>query len=162
MMQRFLQSRFALCALSACALAVMGLALVPAASAAEALAEEETPAMDAVAPVQHSQAMRVYKDPETGRLVAPPREVREALAAADKQRTDLNQSAEGLQARVHRNGMVTMDLQGRFQSHYVVTRGEHGELEHICTEGELALIEKLISDYQARKAAATQEVPNDR
>ncbi len=168
MFQQVLGKNYAERMISLCAIAVAFLVFVPGGSvvadeAAQPVQDQVTVQTEVTPLTVQQDSMRVYKDPETGRLMAPPQHVREALAAqADKQRQDLNQSAEGLQARVHRNGMVTMDLEGRFQSHYMVTRSEDGQLQHFCTEGELAFFEKLIANHNAQKNAETQEVANDR
>jgi hypothetical protein len=64
--------------------------------------------------------MRVYRDPKTGELGAPPAGIQPpGLSAAEQQM--LNRSDRGLQARTLPNGAVVVDLQGRFRSMAVAT-----------------------------------------
>jgi hypothetical protein len=62
-----------------------------------------------------------------------------------------NRSAEGLVAVQHDNGMVTMDLEGRFMTVMVAQPGKNGRAGALCvhTREELAA---------ARKAAAAPTV----
>lgn len=67
-----------------------------------------------------AEGMRVYRDPETGQLGAPPPGIQPpGLSAAEQQM--LNRSDRGLQARTLPNGAVAVDLQGRFRSMTVAT-----------------------------------------
>lgn len=67
-----------------------------------------------------SHSMRVYRDPKTGKLGAPPAGIHPPGLSAAEQRM-LNRSDRGLQARTLPNGAVAVDLQGRFMSMAVAT-----------------------------------------
>jgi hypothetical protein len=67
-----------------------------------------------------AQGMRVYRDPKTGKLGAPPPGIQPpGLSIAEQQM--LNRSDRGLRARTLPNGAVAVDLQGRFRSMAVAT-----------------------------------------
>jgi hypothetical protein len=66
------------------------------------------------------KGLRVYRDPKTGQLGAPPPGIQPpGLSAAEQQM--LNRSDRGLQAHTLPNGAVAVDLQGRFRSMAVAT-----------------------------------------
>jgi hypothetical protein len=67
-----------------------------------------------------AQGMRVYRDPKTGQLGAPPPGIQPPGLSAKEQQM-LSRSDRGLQARTLPNGAVAVDLQGRFRSMAVAT-----------------------------------------
>lgn len=75
--------------------------------------------------------MRVYRDPDTGRLGPPPAGVQpHGLCVAQQQM--LNRSDEGLQQRTLPGRGVAVDLQGRYQSMAVATVGADGQASVNC------------------------------
>jgi len=78
-----------------------------------------------------AQGMRVYRDPLTGRLGAPPPGVQPPGLSAAELRM-LNRSDQGLQARTLPGGGVAVDLQGRYQSMAVATVGADGKAAVNC------------------------------
>ena len=78
-----------------------------------------------------AQSMRVYRDPQTGRLGPPPPGVQPPGLSIAEQRM-LNRSDAGLQQRALPGGGVTVDLQGRYQSMAVATVGADGQAAVNC------------------------------
>jgi len=78
-----------------------------------------------------AQGMRVYRDPQTGQLGAPPPGVQPPGLSAAELRS-LNRSDRGLQARTLPGGGVAVDLQGRYQSMAVATVGAEGQAAVNC------------------------------
>jgi len=78
--------------------------------------------------LEASAGMRVYVNPNTGRIETPPADVRAAMAAAD--RAVFETSSAGLQETPSpvAGGGIMVDLQGRFQTPIVATRSADGKL----------------------------------
>jgi len=98
----------------------------PVASGVPAVTPESVPQTPAA-----SQGMRVYRDPQTGQLGAPPPGVQPPGLSAAELRS-LNRSDRGLQARTLPGGGVAVDLQGRYQSMAVATVGAEGQAAVNC------------------------------
>lgn len=82
-------------------------------------------------------SVRAVIDKETGQLRAPtPEESKEMALRSSAARADLNESDEGLVEVVHPNGMISVDLQGRFMSHTVAKIGPDGKLITRCVTTE--------------------------
>jgi len=88
------------------------------------------PDKPAQAPVA-AQGMRVYRDPQTGRLGPPPPGVQPPGLSAAELRI-LNRSDQGLQLRTLPRGGVAVDLQGRYQNMAVATVGADGQAAVNC------------------------------
>ena len=90
-----------------------------------------------------TEMMRVYRDPETGKLTHRPPAGAKALALSEETKEMLSRSNKGLEARVLPDGTVGMDLQGRFMSFAVAHRDADGKLVtdcvHSAEEAEAAL-----------------------
>lgn len=78
-----------------------------------------------------TQGMRVYRDPQTGRLGPPPPGVQPPGLSAAELRM-LNRSDQGLVQRVLPHGGVAVDLQGRYQNMAVATVDEDGRAAVNC------------------------------
>lgn len=98
----------------------------PVASATPAAMPETAPQTPAA-----SQGMRVYRDPQTGQLGAPPPGVQPPGLSVAEQHS-LNRSDRGLHARTLPGGGVAVDLQGRYQSMAVATVGADGQAAVNC------------------------------
>ena len=77
---------------------------------------------------------QVAVDKKTGKLRQPTPE--EAKALAEGMRKLVDQSTEGLTPVYHNNGMVSVDLQDRFQSVTVVKVNPDGTLTKSCVASE--------------------------
>jgi hypothetical protein len=77
-----------------------------------------------------SAGMVIAVDPETGALRMPTTEEMQALSTPVED--DLNQSDVGLTPVHHANGMISLDLQGRFQDYAVVRVGPDGKMIFGC------------------------------
>ncbi len=77
-----------------------------------------------------ASAMRVVRDPETGQWRAPNAEERRTLSPTLQGM--LSRSSVGLTPVHHRNGMVTLDLQGRFRNASVARRQADGTMKVDC------------------------------
>lgn len=84
---------------------------------------------EAAAGQQAMQSLRVYRDPESGRLGRSPGG---ALALSPEEQRMLSRSTEGLTSRVLPNGAVALDLQGRFMNLSVATRNADGTISMNC------------------------------
>lgn len=84
-----------------------------------------------------ASAMRITRDPESGGWTLAP--IATPGAMSREREIDLNQSAAGLFEEALPLGGVTMNLQGRFQSYSVASRGADGRLRLECTESPLSL-----------------------
>jgi hypothetical protein len=73
--------------------------------------------------VQPAAGMRVFVDPQTGKVVAPP-----PGTPAESQAPDLSTSSEGLTETRLPGGGAKVDLQGRFQTPLVATVGADGKV----------------------------------
>jgi hypothetical protein len=101
-------------------------AVVPAAPApAKVAAAPASPRTSATAP-RGTAGMVVAIDPETGELGMPSAQQLEELHAQGMPSEDLNYSDAGLTPVVHPNGMVSLDLQGRFQEYATIHVGPDG------------------------------------
>ena len=87
--------------------------------------------------------LRAYLDPETGELTAGLAPQSEMEFDADLQNA-LRRDDEGLEVRHHANGMVSMDLQGRYQSVSVVHVDENGK-RFVCTH-DAAEVERALTE----------------
>ncbi|HEX2252834.1 MAG TPA: hypothetical protein VHQ65_06180 [Thermoanaerobaculia bacterium] len=128
-------------------------------------ATAETPATDtAAAPAgdpsaapeaaPEAPAMRVFLDPETGGFRPPTPE--EARLMGETLREMLSRSDEGLVRRVHPDGHVSIDLQGRFMNVAIARATADGVAVFDCvTDAETA--EKLVTSGEAAPAAAAAE-----
>ena len=113
-----------------CLIAVLVVSLVPA--LAEEKREPDSPQLErSIAGVQ------VSIDPATGRLVPPTPEQRAKLAAALAALID--ERTEGLELRRHPDGMLSVDLKGRFRNVAVAVRGTDGNVRLECVETPDAL-----------------------
>lgn len=129
----------------------------PAAQAAEVAAPTaDTTATTAPAaePVA-GDAVRIYRDPETGRLGRVPQQAPQSQA--EEQRMMLNESAEGLQVRVLRNGAEAIDLQGRFRSFAVAKRNPDGTIATACGDS----MDEARANLDARTKATQKEDRDD-
>ena len=85
----------------------------------------DTPAPSAAGQVPPGTAgMRVFLDPQTGRVIAPDQLPPEALSALEQ--AMLRRDAKGLTQRTLPNGAVLVDLQERFHNFAVATIGPGG------------------------------------
>jgi hypothetical protein len=100
-----------------------------------------------------AQSMRVYRDPQTGRLGPPPPGVQPPGLSIAEQRM-LNRSDTGLQPRALPGGGVAVDLQGRFRSMAVATVGADGQAAVNCALTPAEAKAALQEDQQARAGSA--------
>ena len=77
------------------------------------------------------QGMRVYRDPQTGRLGPPPAGIPPHVLTIDEQRM-LNRSDQGLRPRSLPGGGVAVNLQGRYRNMAVATVGADGQAAVNC------------------------------
>lgn len=82
---------------------------------------------------QSQDAMRVYRDPATGALSSQPAGEQQA-ADSTASESRFSDSSEGLTEKRHSSGMVSVDLQGRFESTMVAKVGADGTLTIGCGE----------------------------
>jgi hypothetical protein len=94
--------------------------------AANAPAAAMCPADDSAAPA----GLRAFIDPQTGQLREPTPEEAQALARAAHEQ--FARELESLEAVVHPDGMISLDLKGLFMQDLVVTRGVDGRLSMQC------------------------------
>jgi len=106
----------------------------------------------AQAPVA-TQGMRVYRDPQTGRLGPPPPGVQPPGLSVAEQRM-LNRSDAGLQSRVLPGGGVVVDLQGRYQSMAVATVSADGQAAVNCAVTPAQAEAALQAEQQAGTGSA--------
>ena len=114
------------------ALLAAALAAAPLSLTAAPGAPGEPPA---ICPADDSVAgpgLRAFLDPETGQLREPTPEEAQALSAATRAR--IAREIESLEAIVHPDGMVSMELKGLFDQHLVVVRAPDGSLSTRCVE----------------------------
>jgi hypothetical protein len=88
------------------------------------------PADDRVAAVP---GLRAFIDPRTGQLRPPTPEEEQALSAALAPLAA--HETEALEAVVHDDGMVSMDLKGQFLQSVVVRKAPDGSLSMGCVSG---------------------------
>lgn len=87
-----------------------------------------------VTPSPFVYGMRVWIDPETGKIRQPTKAERTAVAERMSEQQRLNKSSEGLTVIHKRDGSRFVDLEGRFMHSLVVTRAEDGSLSAHCTD----------------------------
>jgi hypothetical protein len=93
-------------------------------------ASQVCPADDGLAAMP---GLRAFIDPQTGQLRPPtPEEERAFMAAL---RTQAARETEALEAVVHDDGMVSMDLKGQFLQSVVMRRAPDGSLSIGCVSG---------------------------
>lgn len=98
---------------------------------APAVAGPECPAGEGVA-----AGFRAFLDPATGELREPtPEEARALSALGGGAGTESAHPAEILEVLVHPDGMVSVDLKGRFQQSLVVAKNPDGSLSTRCGPG---------------------------
>jgi hypothetical protein len=110
-------------------------AALPAGAAAR-VSTAAAPKEPAVCPADDSAVgpgLRAFLDPQTGQLREPTPEEARALAAAA--RIEVARAIESLEAVVHPDGMISLDLKGLFDQNLVVVRGPDGSLSMRCVEG---------------------------
>jgi len=91
------------------------------------------PAADTACPADDRfgrAGLRAFIDPQTGQLRQPTPEEAQALSRAA--RAEFAQEAESLEAVVHPDGMVSVDLKGRFMQDLVVVKKPDGSLSFGC------------------------------
>ena len=115
-----------LAVLSACAMTAAAREQKPGVKAKESAADMACPADDRFA----RASLRAFIDPQTGQLRPPTPEEAQALARAA--RAEFAREAEALEAVVHPDGMVSVDLKGRFLQDFVVVRKPDGSLSFGC------------------------------
>jgi hypothetical protein len=116
------------------------------------------PPAEAAAPA-HAEAIRVFIDPQTGRLRPPTPE--EARQMGELMRQMTSRSTEGLEQVRHPDGSVSVDLQGRFRHVAIGARTAGGPLVFDCvTDAEQAA--RLQAGDGAAVAPAGEEGRDDR
>jgi len=95
-------------------------------SASDGMAE--TPA--STAPVA-AQGLQIYRDPQTGRIGAPPPGTK-PLELSDAERRMLSRSDRGLQPHTLPGGGTAIHLQGRYRNMAVATVGPGGQAAVGC------------------------------
>lgn len=97
------------------------------------------PAVEEAAAKPYGAGARAVIDPRTGGLATDPEVIRKAIAArvAGAPRDPLSSSGEGLFSRQLPNGLVAVDLRGRFMQPLVVTipPGEAAEGDVVAVAG---------------------------
>jgi len=79
------------------------------------------------------QGLRVYRDPRTGQLGAPPPDAVPLVLTPAEQRM-LNRSDQGLHSYTLPGGGVAIDLQGRYRSMAIVNVGADGQASVHCQD----------------------------
>jgi hypothetical protein len=74
--------------------------------------------------------LRAFIDPQTGQLREPSPEETRALARASRE--EFVRAMESLEAVVHPDGMISLDLKGLFMQDLVVVKGPDGSLSMQC------------------------------
>lgn len=82
------------------------------------------------APVSQA-ALRIYVDPTTGKVIAPPR-APAAPAPSAKPSPSLDTSGQGLVRTPAPGGGVMINLQGRFRNQAVATMSADGRVDQKC------------------------------
>jgi len=97
--------------------------------------------------------MRVYRDPQTGRLGPPPAGVVPPGLTISEQQM-LSRSEQGLKSRTLPSGGVAIDLQGRYRNMSMATivSGEQATVSCVITPGEAMAI--LQADQQPAATGA--------
>ena len=94
-------------------------------------------------------------DPRTGKMVMPSPEQMQRLSAAAAQQPSVSRNAEGLIERHYPNGMVEVDLAGRFQDYATVRIRPDGTKEFHCVTDTSA--DALAREAQAEHDGDTPE-----
>ena len=82
-----------------------------------------------------TSAMRVYLDPETGEVSSVPT-ADATFAIGGELENALRHDTEGLTQTAHANGMVSINLDGRYQDVMVVRIGPNGKQEFCTTDAK--------------------------
>jgi hypothetical protein len=91
------------------------------------------PAADTVCPADDRFALagfRAFIDPQTGQLREPTPEEAQALSRAAH--AEFARAVENLEAVVHPDGMISVDLKGLFMQNLVVVKRPDGSLSMTC------------------------------
>jgi hypothetical protein len=100
-----------------------------------------------------AQGMRVYRDPQTGRLGPPPPDLAPIGLTTAEQRM-LSRSDQGLRPRTLPGGGVAVDLQGRYRNMAVATVGADGQAAVNCELTPAQATSALQAGQQARTGSA--------
>lgn len=95
--------------------------------------------------------MRVWIDPETGRIRQPTNAERTAVAERLSEEQRLNKSDQGLIVEYRKDGSRYVNLEGRFMHSLVLTRNADGTLTANCSDDSHSHEKK--SDGKATEAA---------
>jgi len=106
----------------------------------------------AQAPVA-AQGLRVYRDPQTGRLGPPPHGVEPPVLTAAERRM-LSRSDQGLRPRTLPGGGVAVDLRGRYRNMAVATVGADGQAAVNCVLAPVQAATALRGDRQTATGPA--------
>jgi len=103
------------------------------------------------APPRGAAGMRVFLDPQTGRLIAPPQLPPQALGALEK--AMLRRDDRGLAQQILPSGAILVHLQGRFHNLAVARIEPEGDVSttHCVTSSEAA--RSLLAAEAGRPAA---------
>lgn len=82
--------------------------------------------------------LRAFRDPRTGQLREPEPEELKALSENKAKELAARASVERLQAIVHANGMVSVDLQGAFESELIARKNSDGSISIRCVSDSQA------------------------
>ena len=93
-------------------------------------AEPTCPPVDVVAPAHATPGLRAFLDPQTGELRQPTAEEARALSRASREAFAL--AVDSLQAVVHPDGMISVDLGDLFQQDLVAVKGPDGSISMRC------------------------------
>jgi hypothetical protein len=94
------------------------------------LAEPACPPVDVVAPAAAAPGLRAFLDPQTGELREPTAE--EAQAVSRAAREAFARAVNNLQAVVHPDGMISVDLGDLFLQDLVAVKGPDGSISMRC------------------------------
>ncbi len=137
--------------------AVLIACAMPAAAQQKKPGKAEESAADTACPADDRFAragLRAFIDPQTGQLRPPTPEEAQALSRAA--RAEFAQEAGMLEAVVHPDGMVSVDLKGRFMQDLVVVRKPDGSLSFGCVP-DSAKDSALSTPPVSRPAPALEE-----
>jgi hypothetical protein len=125
-MNRYFLSR----ALMVAALVAPALPAAAAEKRAQAPAKESVPAACPADDRFAQWGLRAFIDPQTGQLREPSPEETRALAGAARE--EFVRAVESLEAVVHPDGMISLDLKGLFMQDLVVVKRPDGSLSMQC------------------------------
>ena len=126
MRRRMFRAVLFLALLSACAMPAAARQKKPGIKAEGSAVDTACPADDRFA----RAGLRAFIDPQTGQLRQPTPEEAQALSRAA--RAEFAQEVESLEAVVHPDGMISVDLKGRFMQDLVVVKRPDGSLSLRC------------------------------